>query len=699
MVTQHLNIHQQSVHPAPAAAPQAATTNTAPSKTAKKERPAITNQMTEEQWRFYLDEWGRYKRQTGIKAQELLDELWSCMAEELRQLAFAEGGTVNLTTEDLMMKKIKSLAVVSLHSSIHVVNLHETRQQSDENVHSFAARVKGISASCGLQKKCSSCQQICNYAEETAYHVVMAGLCDQNMKEKALTQAMLETITDLDSLVKFCTAEESGRLGVPATLAPLRKSTYKLQHRIKPCSHCGQKRHGDGSQQTREKECKAFGKTCTKCGRKNHFSTVCKSSPPSGGNNAISSESTYDDSATHNAMHFMAMSISKDTREKSSSTMEVQNSSCKVQPTITYSVATSNRFSVLHNEQSVQDHHDKDLPVDDRLSCPSTEDVDRLSCPSTEDVDRLSCSSTQNERPSVKEAEEDAGDTDSDDENRKKFEEEDGNEYDSVNGESETESEIKTKRRSRHNLSQSDSESEKMIDSSNDEPEAGNGDDEEDKGTEEKSVEVVEGEDEEEIDKEKVEGEEEFYLDSDEDFDEQFEVEKVIVRNWYDAPETIIDYTKVPNDLSKHGSTFKATPTSLNNQLVFVATNNHVGRHNPFDKSRKSFCGLSPVCKLSWEPDREITQVLITECDNHPRLGRPVWSCRHHAVASMKGVKLQTQRYNYRNKEVEETLDLEADKDVKEMSEGLGTVDETIDEEIEVGGLLWKRRSQVMRIS
>ena len=76
-------------------------------------------------------------------------------------------------------------------------------------------------------------------------------------------------------------------------------------------------------------------------------------------------------------------------------TMEVQNSSCKVQPTITYSVATSNRFSVLHNEQSVQDHHDKDLPVDDRLSCPSTEEY-RLSCPSTEDVDRLSCSSTQN---------------------------------------------------------------------------------------------------------------------------------------------------------------------------------------------------------------------------------------------------------------------------------------------------------------
>ena len=64
-------------------------------------------------------------------------------------------------------------------------------------------------------------------------------------------------------------------------------------------------------------------------------------------------------------MHFMPMSIYNDTRE-------VQNISSEVQPTLTYSVATSNRFSVLHEEQSVQDHHDKDLPIEDpRPAAPS----------------------------------------------------------------------------------------------------------------------------------------------------------------------------------------------------------------------------------------------------------------------------------------------------------------------------------------
>ena len=113
--------------------------------------------MSEESWRFFLDEWSRYKRQTGIKYQELLDELWNCMTDDLRQLAFAKGGTTNLTTEADMTERIKSLAVVSLHPSVHVVNLHEMRQESDENVHAFAARVRGIATSCGLKKECSSC--------------------------------------------------------------------------------------------------------------------------------------------------------------------------------------------------------------------------------------------------------------------------------------------------------------------------------------------------------------------------------------------------------------------------------------------------------------------------------------------------------------------------------------------------------------
>ena len=156
----------------------------------KKVCPSITPQMTEESWRFIIDEWSRYKRQTDIKGQQLLDELWSCMNEELRQLAFNEGGSDNLTTEADLLKRIKKLAVVTLHPSVHVVSLHELRQQSDENTQTFAAKVRGVAASCGLTKKCPGCQQVVSFSDETCYHQVLSGLSDQSMKERALTQAM-----------------------------------------------------------------------------------------------------------------------------------------------------------------------------------------------------------------------------------------------------------------------------------------------------------------------------------------------------------------------------------------------------------------------------------------------------------------------------------------------------------------------------
>ena len=229
------------------------------------------------------------------------------MTDELRQLAFSEGGTSSLNTEDSMTKRIKSLAVITLHSSVHTVNLHELRQQSDENVHAFAARVRGISASCNLQKKCNSCQEVVTYCEETCFHVVLAGICDQDMKERALTQAMMETITDLNSLVKWCTADESGRLGIPnqSSIGALRQSNYKKQLKIKTCLNCGQKKHGDGGPQAREKDCKAWGKVCTKCSRRNHFASVCKSTKPVGSNNAISEDP--EDPSSNGALHFLGL--------------------------------------------------------------------------------------------------------------------------------------------------------------------------------------------------------------------------------------------------------------------------------------------------------------------------------------------------------------------------------------------------------
>ena len=83
--------------------------------------------MSESDWSFFLHEWARYTRLTGIKDEILRDELWSCMEESLRQLAFSEGFVAN--TEIELISKIKDLAVTTLHPSVHVVALHQMLQQ------------------------------------------------------------------------------------------------------------------------------------------------------------------------------------------------------------------------------------------------------------------------------------------------------------------------------------------------------------------------------------------------------------------------------------------------------------------------------------------------------------------------------------------------------------------------------------------
>ena len=321
LVTQQLLIHQKTAHPdnVQQQGGGGAGAGGQTAKVDKKIRPTINPQMTEENWRFFLDEWARYKRQTGVTGQSQLDELWSCMSEDLRQLAFAEGGSEQLHSETDMLQRIKKLAVVTLHSSVHVVALHELTQQSDENVQTFAARVRGIAASCGLNKTCPGCQQNVSFSDETCYHVVLAGLSDQSMKERALTQAMMETIKDLNSLITWCTADEGGRLGTPgATLNRLtRQSTLRqLRHTLvardqsgqnmrNKCGYCGGFKHGDGGRAAREKECKAFGKTCNKCQKKGHYSSICKSSPSTPTTEAITEETQ--DANSNSALTFFAI--------------------------------------------------------------------------------------------------------------------------------------------------------------------------------------------------------------------------------------------------------------------------------------------------------------------------------------------------------------------------------------------------------
>ena len=200
------------------------------------------------------------------------------MTDDLRQLAFDQGGKESLTNEALMTGQMKQLAVTVLHAAVHTVTLHEARQMPEEPTKAFAGRVRGIANDCSLSKACNS---TVSFLEETVYHVVLAGLRDREMQERCLSVAILGRISNIASLVEHCGAEESGRM-TTLTLGAVRSSYQKgKQSKIKTrpvppstalvrCGFCDGQAHSSSSRQTREKECKAFNMTCRSCLKVGH---------------------------------------------------------------------------------------------------------------------------------------------------------------------------------------------------------------------------------------------------------------------------------------------------------------------------------------------------------------------------------------------------------------------------------------------
>ena len=106
---------------------------------------------------------------------------------------------------------------------------------------------------------------------------LIQGLTDPEIKEHILS----EEDKSLDETVKAIEAKESGKIarktiGVPTSPAKVNLMVLRDGSANRRCNCCG--RQGHSSDRTsREKDCPAFGKKCLKCGKQDHFRSVCKS--------------------------------------------------------------------------------------------------------------------------------------------------------------------------------------------------------------------------------------------------------------------------------------------------------------------------------------------------------------------------------------------------------------------------------------
>ena len=252
-------------------------------KPAPVARPEVDLGATEHDWRFFKAEFERYKRTTGITGLTVLDELWHCQTKALRSLMQAEAPSETLDTEAKLLDKMKSLAVVTLHSAVHLVELRNLQQGQHEPIRKFVARARNIATSCDLSKKCAGCARDVSFLDETVFGVVLAGIRDTNIQQKILSLAAMKTINKLEDLITYVAAEESGYkdsaniVQSASTVGGVRSTYQQERDKRGRCMNCGGHKHGAGTPEDRAKHCPAFGKTCPKCGKKNHLEKVCKS--------------------------------------------------------------------------------------------------------------------------------------------------------------------------------------------------------------------------------------------------------------------------------------------------------------------------------------------------------------------------------------------------------------------------------------
>ena len=192
IVVERLKIHALE-HAIPAQQQPAADTHR--QKPPKLNRPSISKGISEEDWSTVSRKWDIFKSSTNIPQDQLSTQLWQCCDEELTSELFRDIPNISTIGEANLLASIKQLAVLSVATCVRKTELFSLRQERDQRIRSFAAKVKGKAHTCAFSKKCGTptCTQNVDYTDDIVKHVLLAGIVDEDIKREVLD------LQDLDS--------------------------------------------------------------------------------------------------------------------------------------------------------------------------------------------------------------------------------------------------------------------------------------------------------------------------------------------------------------------------------------------------------------------------------------------------------------------------------------------------------------------
>ena len=268
----------------------------APAKAEKVKRPSLKAAGTTEDWEYFLTRWTDYAEATKVTGRDKIMQLLECCEESLRKdLTRSAGGSLCNKPEEEVLTLVRHLAVREENVMVARTTLHDMKQDGDETIRSFGARIKGQANVCKFATPCPSCGTKVNYTEEVMRDVLARGIADPDIQLDLLGDSKQDMT--LEEMFRFIENKEAGKRsasrlsGSRPTEVANTSSSYKKQARTqadrptrsptdKPetCNYCNKPGHGrNAPAAARKTECPAFGSRCDHCGKANHFASVCKS--------------------------------------------------------------------------------------------------------------------------------------------------------------------------------------------------------------------------------------------------------------------------------------------------------------------------------------------------------------------------------------------------------------------------------------
>ena len=288
-----LDLHARTDHAA-AAAPQVTQPHIKPEAV---KRPTVSASGTEEEWQYFIQRWTTYKQATQLTGDHIIFQLLETCEESLRRDLTRTHGDLTNQPEATVMQHIKSLAVRLENPMVARFQLQQLRQDRDEPIRAFAARLKGQASVCKFLKQCSCAEpREVDYTSDMVRDCLIRGLEDEDIRLEILGQHNQDMT--LDQVIQIADAKESGKRsahmlheGAPVTPIAAAVSTYRKQSATRPqhqnkqrdappsttlrCGNCGNQGHSSLKDQRRV-HCPAWKHRCTICRIPNHFESVCR---------------------------------------------------------------------------------------------------------------------------------------------------------------------------------------------------------------------------------------------------------------------------------------------------------------------------------------------------------------------------------------------------------------------------------------